>query len=136
MKEASSDLDKNGRTSIFEVFASASASVKQHFEQRGQLLTEHALIDDNGDGKGRQATDEGPDGGLARIAFLDAEVVADNTNPELANLIKRRRALEQQAEEHKQLKGVMPDAEWNAQFEKLMLELAQVSAEIRKKSDR
>ena len=134
MKEASTDLDKNGRTSIFEVFASASASVKQHFEQRGQLLTEHALIDDNGDGKGRQAADEGPDGGLARIAFLDAEVVADNTNPELANLIKRRRALEAQAEEHKQLKGVMPDAEWNAQFEKLMLELAQVSAEIRKKS--
>ena len=136
IKEASSDLDKNGRTSIFEVFAAASASVKQHFEQRGQLLTEHALIDDNGDGKGRQATDEGPDGGLARIAFLDTEMVADNTNPELANLIKRRRALEQQAEEHKQLKGVLPDAEWNAQFEKLMLELAQVSAEIRKKSDR
>ena len=134
MKEASTDLDKNGRTSIFEVFASASASVKQHFEQRGQLLTEHALIDDNGDGKGRQVADEGPDGGLARIAFLDAEVVADSANPELANLIKRRRALEAQAEEHKQLKGVMPDAEWTAQFEKLMLELAQVSAEIRKKS--
>ena len=74
------------------------------------------------------------DGGIARIAFLDAELVTDNTNPELANLIKRRRALEAQAEEHKQLKGVMPDAEWNAQFEKLMLELAQVSAEIRKKS--
>jgi hypothetical protein len=135
MSEASTDLDKNGRTSIFEVFAAASASVKQHFEQRGQLLTEHAVIDDNGDGKGRQAADEGPDGGLARIAFLDAEVVADNANPELADLIKRRRALEAQAEEHKTLKGVMPDAEWNAQFEKLMLELAQVSAEIRKKSD-
>lgn len=134
MNEASTDLDKNGRTSIFEVFAAASAAVKQHFEQRGQLLTEHAVIDDNGDGKGRQAADEGPDGGIARIAFLDAELVTDNTNPELANLIKRRRALEAQAEEHKQLKGVMPDAEWNAQFEKLMLELAQVSAEIRKKS--
>ena len=46
----------------------------------------------------------------------------------------RRMALEQSAEEHKQLKGVMPDAEWQAQFEKMMLELAQVSAEIRKKS--
>lgn len=134
MKEASTDFDKNGRTSLYEVFQAASAAVKQHFEQRGQLLTEHAVIDDNGDGKGRQATDEGPDGGIARIAFLDAEVVTDNANPELANLIKRRRALEAQAEEHKNLKGVMPDAEWNAQFEKLMLELAQVSAEIRKKS--
>jgi hypothetical protein len=134
MKESSTDLDKNGRTSVFEVFAAASAAVKQHFEQRGQLLTEHAVIDDNGDGKGRQAADEGPDGGLARIAFLDAEVATDNANPELAALIKRRRTLEAQAEEHKNLKGVMPDAEWNAQFEKLMLELAQVSAEIRKKS--
>ncbi len=135
MKEASTDLDKNGRTSIFEVFSVTSASVKQHFEQRGQLLTEHAIIDDNGDGKGRQATDEGPDGSIARIAFLDAEAVGENTTPEMAALIKRRRTLEQQAEEHKQLKGVMPDTEWNAQFEKLMLELAQVSAEIRKKSD-
>jgi hypothetical protein len=134
MKEASTDLDKNGRTSVYEVFAAASAAVKQHYEQRGQLTTERALLDDNGDGKGREAAAEGPDGGVARIAYLDSEVVAESANPELAGLIRRRRALEQQAEEHKQLKGVMPDAEWNTQFEKLMLELAQVSAEIRKKS--
>jgi hypothetical protein len=92
------------------------------------------LLDDNGDGKGREAAADGPDGGVARIAYLDSEVVAESTNPELAELVRRRRALEQQAEEHKQLKGVMPDGEWNSQFEKLMLELAQVSAEIRKKS--
>jgi hypothetical protein len=134
MKEVSTDLDKNGRTSIYEVFTAASAAVKQHYEQRGQLTTERALLDDNGDGKGREATAEGPDGGIARIAYLDSEVAAESTNPELAGLVRRRRALEQQAEEHKQLKGVMPDAEWNTQFEKLMLELAQVSAEIRKKS--
>jgi len=136
MKEASTDLDKNGRTSIYEIFAAASAAVKQHYEQRGQLTTERALLDDNGDGKGREASAEGPDGGIARIAYLDSEAVPANATPELAALIKRRQTLEQQAEEHKQLKGVMPDAEWNAQFEKLMLELAQVSAEIRKKSDK
>lgn len=134
MKEASSDLDKNGRTSIYEVFAAASAAVKQYYEQRGQLTTERALLDDNGDGKGREATAEGPDGGIARISYLDSEVVAASSNPELAGLIKRRQELEQKIEEHKQLKGVMPDAEWQAQFEKMVLELAQVSAEIRKKS--
>lgn len=134
VREASTDLDKNGRTSLYEVFASASAAVKQHYEQKGQLATERAVLDDNGDGKGREATTEGPDGGIARIAYLDAENAAQNASPELAALVKRRRTLEAQAEEHKQLKGVMPDAEWNAQFEKLMLELAQVSAEIRKKS--
>ena len=134
MREASTDLDKNGRTSLFEVFAAASAAVKQHYEQKGQLATERAVIDDNGDGKGREATAEGPDGGVARISYLDAESAAENASPELAALAKRRRTLEMQAEEHKQLKGVMPEAEWNARFEKLMLELAQVSAEIRKKS--
>jgi hypothetical protein len=134
MREASTDLDKNGRTSIYEVFASASDAVKKHYEQKGQLATERAVIDDNGDGKGREASAEGPDGGVARIAYLDAENAAENATPEMAALVKRRRTLEAQAEEHKQLKGVMPDAEWNTQFEKLMLELAQVSAEIRKKS--
>ena len=134
MKEASTDLDKNGRTSIFEVFTAASAAVKQHYEQRGQLTTERALIDDNGDGKGREATAEGPDGGFARLAYLDSETVSTSANPELAELIKKRRALEQQAEEHKELRGVMPEAEWQKTFEKLMLDLATVSAEIRKKS--
>jgi hypothetical protein len=135
IKEASTDLDKNGRTSIFEVFAAASASVKQHYEQKGQLVTERSLLDDNGDGKGKEAHADGPDGGIARIAYLDTEVIAESTNPELAALIRRRRDLEAKAEEHKELRGVMPDAEWQAQFEKLMLELAQVSAEIRKKSE-
>jgi hypothetical protein len=134
MKEASTDLDKNGRTSIFEVFAAASAAVKQHYEQRGQLTTERALLDDNGDGKGREASADGPDGGIARIAYLDSEVVSTSANPELAELVRRRRALEQQAEAHKELRGVMPEAEWQKTFEKLMLDLAQVSAEIRKKS--
>lgn len=133
IREASTDLDKNGRTSLYEVFAAASAAVKQHYEQNGQLATERAVLDDNGDGKGREATAEGPDGGVARLSYLDAES-AENANPEIAALARRRRTLEMQAEEHKQLKGVMPDAEWNATFEKLMVELAQVSAEIRKKS--
>ena len=134
IREASTDLDKNGRTSLCEVFAAASAAVKQHYEQNGQLATERAVLDDNGDGKGREATAEGPDGGVARMSYLDAESAAESASPEIAALAKRRRTLEMQAEEHKQLKGVMPDGEWNATFEKLMLELAQVSAEIRKKS--
>ena len=108
--------------------------MKQHYEQNGQLATERAVLDDNGDGKGREATAEGPDGGVARMSYLDAESAAESASPEIAALAKRRRTLEMQAEEHKQLKGVMPDGEWNATFEKLMIELAQVSAEIRKKS--
>ena len=135
LKETSTDVDKNGRTSIFEVFVATSAAVKQHYEQRGQLTTERSLIDDNGDGQGREADTEGPDGGLARIAYLDADSAAENANPEVAALIRRRRALETQAEELKLKKGEMPAAEWQTAFEKLMIELASISAEIRKKTE-
>lgn len=134
MREASSDLDKNGRTSIFEVFSAASLAVKQHYEQRGQLTTERSLIDDNGDGVGREAEAPGPDGSLARLVYLDAELPAAANNPELAALLKRRRELEADAEALKLKKGVMPAPAWDAEFEKLMIELAKVARDIKAKS--
>jgi len=134
LSEASTDLDKNGRTSIFEVFEAASLAVRQHYEQRGQLTTERALLDDNGDGVGREQGSEGPDGAMARLWNLDAEPAAAADNPELAALLKQRRTLEAQAEELKQQKDGMPPAEWQAAYEKLMIELARVSQEIRKRS--
>jgi len=135
MGEASSDLDKNGRTSIFEVFSAASAAVKQYYEQKGQLTTERSLIDDNGDGVGREAEAPGPDGALARLTYLDAETPAAANNPELAALLKRRRELEAEAEALKQKKGVMPEGAWQAEFEKLMIELAKVQRDIKAKSE-
>jgi hypothetical protein len=134
MREASSDLDKNGRTSIFEVFAAASAAVKQHYEQRGQLITERAVFDDNGDGIGRESEAPGPDGSLARLMYLDAETPAAANDPELASLIRRRRELEAEAEALKLKKAVMPSTTWEAEYEKLMIELAKVSREIRARS--
>ena len=134
MREASTDLDKNGRTSIFEVFAATSQAVKQHYEQRGQLTTERAIIDDNGDGVGREAEAPGPDGGLARLLYLDAETTAAADNPELAALLRKRRDLEAEAEALKLKKGAMPTPAWDAEYEKLMLELAKVSRDIRAKS--
>lgn len=134
MSEASTDLDKNGRTSVLELFDATSQAVKQHYEQRGQLSTERALLDDNGDGAGREQGAEGPDGGFARLWNLDIEPAAVTNNPELAALVKQQRSLEAQAEELKQKKNDMPQPEWQAAFEKLMLELARVSQEIRKRS--
>jgi hypothetical protein len=134
IREASTDLDKNGRTSIFEVFATASLAVKQHYEQRGQLTTERAVIDDNGDGVGRESEAPGPDGALARTLYLDAELPAAANNPELAALLRRRRELESDAEALKLKKGSMPASAWEAEYEKLMVELARISREIKSKS--
>ena len=134
LAEASSDLDKNGRTSLFEVFAAASLAVKQYYEQRGQLVTERALLDDNGDGVGRESEAPGPDGALARTLYLDADDAAAANNPALAELLRRRRGLEAEAEALKLKKESMPGPQWDAEYEKLMLELAKISREIRQKS--
>ena len=46
------DLDKDGQTSLLEAFLFASRQVAQSYKDQGRLLTEHALLDDNGDGLG------------------------------------------------------------------------------------
>lgn len=134
MGEASTDLDKNGRTSVYEVFSAASLAVRQHYEQRGQLMTERSILDDNGDRQGREEQVPGPDGAVARTLYLDAENPLAASNPELADLMRRRRDLEAEAEALKLKKADMPANQWAAEFEKLMIELAKVSREIRQRS--
>jgi hypothetical protein len=49
---SSADLDKDGQTSLLEAFLMASREVAQYYKDKGLLLSEHALLDDNGDGLG------------------------------------------------------------------------------------
>jgi hypothetical protein len=128
------DLDKNNRTSIWEAFTYASRLQKQYFEQKGQLVTERALIEDNGDGVGRDAgSATGDDGMLATMTYLDAVVESKPTDPQLQMLLQRQDLLTQQVDELRRKKAAMPAAEYDVAWEKLMLQLATLGAEIRKK---
>ena len=49
------DLDKDGQTSLLEAFLTASNHVNEFYSAAGRLITEHALLDDNGDGLGTRA---------------------------------------------------------------------------------
>jgi hypothetical protein len=49
------DLDKDGQTSLLEAFLTASNRVDKFYSAAGRLITEHALLDDNGDGLGTRA---------------------------------------------------------------------------------
>ena len=49
------DLDKDGQTSVFEAFLSASRRTLAFYDDEGRLATEHALLDDNADGLGVRA---------------------------------------------------------------------------------
>jgi hypothetical protein len=125
------DLDKNGRLSVWEVFTYANQAVKQSFEQKGTLVTERSILDDNGDGVGKDATATGGDGVLARTTFLDLPPAATSANAAVAALDKRRIQLEVEIEQLKTKKGEMPAGQYEEEFERLAIELAKISAQIR-----
>ena len=114
--------------------ALALTELQQMSVPGGQLTTERALLDDDGDRIGREADAPGHDGALARATHLDADPVSASADPELAALIARQHVLEEQAEALKLRKASMPPAQWESQFEKLMIELARVSRAIRARS--
>ncbi len=135
LNSEAADLDKNTRTSMWEAFFYASRVVKQYFEQKGQLATERAILEDNGDGVGREAmSPTGEDGTLATMTYLDAVVEAKPTDPALQMLFQKQELLTMQIDELKRKKASMPPADYDTAWEKLMIDLATVGAEIRARS--
>lgn len=129
---AKADNDKNGRLSVWEAFAYASQAVKQAFEKQGTLVTERSIIDDNGDGVGKEAAaTSGADGVLARATYLDRSAASVSGNTALAGLEKRRITIETEIELLKAKKGEMPAGQYEAELERLAIELAKISAQIR-----
>jgi hypothetical protein len=132
LADASSDLDKNDRISIWEAFAAASAAVKRHYQQRGQLSTERALLDDTGDGAGKDAGAQGDDGSSASRTYLDESLPgAAPTDEALLRLLQRKAILTAEVEELRIRKAFLTADEYGREFERLMIELAQVSHDIR-----
>ena len=133
--DAAADLDKNGRVSIWEAFTYASGAVRQWFEQKGQLPTERPLLDDTGAGIGREASNAGTDGAIARITYLEPDAaLALPADTALAVLVKRRAELEAKLEELKARKETMALDQYDAELEKLLVEISRVGAQIRAKS--
>jgi hypothetical protein len=134
--DPAADLDKDGQTSLLEAFLAASHQVDEFYKQESRLATEHALLDDNGDGLGTpadwfrgvratRAAKEGnrPDGSAAhqwhlrpsaRELALPAEVRA------------RRDRLELEVEALRAQKAALSEDEYYRRLESLLLELAGV----------
>lgn len=131
--DAAADLDKDGRVSILEAFSAASRQVKQHYDRAGQLPVERALLDDNGDHAGKWAGGDGADGATAARTFLDAAEAGPPADPALAELLQRRAALEAQVDDLRARKALMPADEYAREFERMMIDLARVSRDIRRR---
>ncbi len=134
-REPSSDRDKNGRISVWEAFAHASGEVRRWYQQQGRLATERPMLDDSGDGAGTEADGGGADGALAASLYVGAGVdrPAAAGDPALAPLVARRSALEAEVATWKAAKATMTTEQFETHLERLLIELAQLSREIRRR---
>jgi hypothetical protein len=127
----SADLDKDNRISMWEAFAFASRSVRLSYEQKQLMQPEHAALDDDGDGTGRQATGEGKDGTLASLTFMDNVVASRPADPELQQMVQKQEQLVMQLDALKKKKPQMKPDEYQTAWEALIVDLATVSREVR-----
>jgi hypothetical protein len=138
LSSAEADRDKDGRVSLLEAFAWARQRTVAAYEQEGQILTEHAVLDDDGDGKGSDAPGDAAsaDGSLARTVFLaagEASGPPPDADPALRALYDERRALEDRVARLKASRDRMAVAQYQEELEHLLLDLARKTREIREK---
>ena len=128
------DADKDGRVSLLEAFNFAAREVRRLYEQENRLLTEHALLDDNGDRSGSaEPGGSGKDGGVARSFFLTggAATKAASTDPRAATLRKEKEELESKIEALKARKDAMDVKAYEAELERLLVDLASTTRALR-----
>ncbi len=131
-----SDADKDGRVSVWEAFAYASDEVRRFYQRAGRLATERPMLDDTGDGIGRERDRGGPDGALAARLYVGAGAGArpDEDDPALAPIIARRTGIEVRIAELRAAKETMDPAAYRAALEPLLVALARVSREVRRRT--
>ncbi len=124
------DLDQDRQVSLLEAFRHASKEAAMFYENEGRLATEHALIEDNGDGTAtRRELLEAP----PADAKLDGEraaqlvlVLSDEEKQLTDEQRNKRDALETALKKLKQQRSELGDDEYYAKLEKLLRELGEV----------
>jgi hypothetical protein len=134
--DPNADLDKDGQTSLLEAFLTASRRVAEFYETEGRLATEHALLDDNGDGlgtpadwfRGIRAVKKASDGSsLDGPRAHQFHLVRSEQDRKLTpDLRARRDTLEVAIAELRDSKGRMEEEKYYLQLEELLIELAKL----------
>lgn len=133
------DADRDGRVSLLEAYEYARKEVAREYASTNRLQTEHARLDDDGDGEGTHEPDPtaGGDGVVARTLYLGGTrwIVAEDASPELQALYRERQRLEAELDELRAASATMDAARYEAELERLLIELARVSQSIREKEE-
>ncbi|TDU71261.1 hypothetical protein EI77_02383 [Prosthecobacter fusiformis] len=125
------DLDQDRQVSLLEAFLYASKMTAEFYEKEGRLATEHALLEDNGDGTGTRAEvfegvkakDTKADGARAgQIALVLSEEETKLTDEQR----QKRDALERELDVLKGKRGEFGEDLYYTELEKLLRSLAEV----------
>ena len=131
------DTDKDGAVSFLEAFEYARAEVARDFEEAGHLATEHALLEDDGDGQGSMepaAVGSDGDGRLARaLTLAPATPAAAAADEALRELYAAKARLEAELERLRARQAEMEPAAYQAELERLLLEIAANGRAIRER---
>ena len=137
------DTDKSRQVSLLEAYTFTHRKVKEWYAEKNQLATEHARLDDNGDGVGSALPEVGSaEGSLAGRVTLaaPAEAAAPAGSPsaltELEALRKKKLDLESSLRELRTRKTILPSDQYREQLEALLVELARTTRAIRERTDR
>jgi hypothetical protein len=131
LNAADADTDQDGHISVLEAFVYANRLTEDFYKRAGRLATEHALLDDNGDGVGHDKIEAG-EGLLARATYLDSLSVDEAAATAASGrLLKERTRLEAEIEQLIARKANMQEAEYEATLERLFIELAKVNRSIK-----
>jgi hypothetical protein len=139
LADPAADLDHDGQVSLLEAFLLASRQVDQFYREQGRMMTEHALLDDNGDGLGTppewfhgvrafKTPDKGKsvDGVRAHQMILARGPSEQALRPEAR---ARRDELEQELSALRAKKPGMNEDDYYARLEKIMVETARLYQE-------
>ena len=134
--DPAADLDKDSQTSLLEAFLFASRQTAQFYQEAGRLATEHALLDDNGDGLGTPAdwfrgvravktaaNGKSVDGVRANQLHL---VRSDSEKKLSAAARARRDELEKQLSDLRARKDNLEENEYYREAERILLEIAKL----------
>ncbi len=136
INDGAADLDKDDQTSLLEAYLTACRGVAEFYAGEQRLATEHALLDDNGDGlgtpaawfRGLRAAQSAKDG--AALDGLRAHqlhlVPSDRETRMPRELRQRRDELEQSIAALRSEKTGLGEEEYYRRLESLMVELARL----------
>jgi len=135
LEEAEADLNNDGQASVYECFLYACRQTKAYYETNGLLATEHALMDDNGDGRGTglellERFEINPqkviDGDFARLWSLALNESEKGLTPLQR---KRRNTLEREILDLRRRRSEFEEAEFYAKVEPILTDIAKIYEE-------